>query len=266
MPDAPVPPGYTTPPGVTLGQPGHTEFFTQRIDGRPFVNCMTYTACSLIEYSGVNVPKDFGMTIREGTGVPVEPHKGISVAQLKRGIRSVLPFVQYNSGLLTDAELLARAREEQSYGLMIDFSKVPAASPLRLYVGKYTGGHAGWISRSRQINGRWQVRWYDPMAGAAHTGRWLGWRHFRGAVYRYDTKVRVMFTQEGQGQMDFPITYAQYLAAEATWAAEREALEQQLDQANAAAAAAGDAAMAKENAEDEAVTLLQQAISKLESA
>lgn len=80
-------------------------------------------------------------------------------------------------------------------------------SKLRRFVGSYQGGHAGWIANALQgPKGGYKVLWFDAFAPAGHNGRWLQWSRFRTSVLRHNGNVRVLFSEEGQALMDFPIT------------------------------------------------------------
>jgi hypothetical protein len=193
------------PDGVTPGTAGLSQFYSQRIDGKPYVNCMAYSAASQMEFSGVHVPKDFGMRIREASGVPVEPHRGMSAVEVKRGLAVLLPWVTYEAGLLPDTALLGGLAGGQQYHFMLDFAKVPARSKLRRFVGGYQGGHAGWADGARQVGRTWQIHWFDPFAPNGHQGRWLAWNRFTSPVMRSGGFVRVLSAKEGQGLSDFPI-------------------------------------------------------------
>jgi hypothetical protein len=146
------------------------------------------------------------MRIRQASGVPVRENLGMSVSDIKRGLAALFPWVVVYSGAIPDSAIIDLVRTGQHLCLMIDFSKVPATSKMRRFVGSYKGGHAGWIDGAKRgQNGGWLVHWFDPFAPPGHTGRWLAWSNFRSCVYRHDGLVRHFYLKEGQAVSDFPI-------------------------------------------------------------
>ena len=58
-------------------------FYSQRVDGRPYVNCLPYSICSALAFMGYDVPKDYGMQMRQASGVPMGEHRGTSFADMR---------------------------------------------------------------------------------------------------------------------------------------------------------------------------------------
>jgi hypothetical protein len=207
-------PKYSLPKGVSRGAAGANQHLSQRVDGKPFVNCLMYVGASLIEFSGVKVPADFGMQLRIASGVPMGPHKGTTVAAFKFAVSKLLPWVTIATDHRGHTQLVADALQGQQFGVLIDFANVPKVHTLRRFVGDYDAGHACRIAGARVVqDGVSQLLWYDPMAPAKHKGRWINADLILPYLSGSGLGIRVFMTIKGQGLMEFPIlTLADALA------------------------------------------------------
>jgi hypothetical protein len=192
------------PDGVSKKATPGFQFFTQRIDGRPFVNCMAYSGASLVEFGGLDVPDTFGMTIRRASGVPIGPHRGMSVADVRRGLLKLIPWARLLGSRKSETDFLELVASGQDVAVMINFEKVPQEVRLRDFVGSYTGGHSAVITGTRVYRGNRQVRLFDPMAPSGHAGRWYRWSNVMPYLYKDDGLIRHFYIEKGQLLTDFP--------------------------------------------------------------
>lgn len=139
--------------------PGKLVFYSQRIDGRPFVNCGPYSLCTVLRWMGYDVPADYGMTIRRASGIPVEPHRGMSWAALIRAARKVLPDVALTKGTISMADMLTKLRRKGHRGrhAAVFVVGVPNTDKLprhyqRLVGQNYDGGHYIVVAGVRYTN------------------------------------------------------------------------------------------------------------------
>ena len=185
-----MPPAYAEP---------KLQFFTQRIDGRPFVNCMFYALCSVLRWAGWAVSPTFGMDLRLASGKPlINPvtgeGQGSSIADSKRALVRLGMTSGLRHGQMTEAELL----EYVVPGIVrvivrMDDRLLPY---VRRWCGKtWVGGHAVAIAGSRICNGRGtgrhadhrgvrEVLWLDPMAYGSYKGDWLPWNEVKANLSR----------------------------------------------------------------------------------
>lgn len=217
---------YVLPDGVERGDAGVIQFLTQRIDTRPFVNCLMYVGAMLVEYGGLVVPKDFGMQLRVASGVPMGDHIGTSVGDLRRGLAKLLPFVHVDAGAKSETDFLDFAGTGQALGVIVNFAKVPAGVRLRDFVGSFQGKHcvliAGYMADVQK------VFVYDPMAPARHEGRWLRWSSLSPYLSRQSTgEIRTFWITKGQALEGFPVDELEVLRGQvATLTGENSGLNQ----------------------------------------
>lgn len=173
-------------------------FYSQTVDGRPFVNCLPYSICPPLRWAGWAVPRDFGMTIRQASGVPVEPHRGTSYADMKRALKAIFGPSLGGAvfGKVTDAALLGdlpkwgggqKNTSKDVYSVVCRMHELPRY--LRRHVGfSWTGRHAIGIGGVRTCNGLEEGRhvghkgvqevfWMDPMGRTVNEyyGEWVPW-------------------------------------------------------------------------------------------
>jgi hypothetical protein len=181
---------------------GQLVFYSQRIDGRPFVNCMMYSFTTVLRWMGYDCPPDYGMTLRKASGVPVEPGRGTSTADTKRALNKLLPQAPVVFGGVTDGDLWrllrnegGKARNKAVGRVMARMHKLPYH--LRRHVGyEWVGGHAIAIAAKRTCNGAApgheghsgvpEVYWMDPMGRIykGYKGEWVSYAAVQGAFYR----------------------------------------------------------------------------------
>lgn len=191
---------YRKPPIVK----GAVYFYTQRVDGRPFVNCMMYSLCSVLRWVGYDVPKDYGMTLREASGVPVQPKLGTSTADTKRALAKALPTATLLHAALADGDLwrlLPRVGRRNRAKAVVRITARMHHLPRRLrrWCGyEWVGTHAMALAWARTCDGsvtddahagHWQrqeVWLMDPMGkpSKGYAGEWVGWDELAPALVR----------------------------------------------------------------------------------
>lgn len=192
---------------MNLAEPA-VQFYTQRVDKPgPMVNCMFYSLMTPLRFMGLDVPRDFGMTLRLASGVPYEPHRGTSIADTKTALRKVMGWepdsgpVHY--GAMSDADLMAMLRTGlASVRVTVKCDKLPWYLK-KDTVGSYDGGHAIAIARAYDDN---TVYWMDPMGrpSEGYKGVRIPWADVRGAVSRNaERKVKITYGLAGS-LLDYP--------------------------------------------------------------
>lgn len=193
-------PEYPKPPIVK----GAVYYYTQRVDGRPFVNCMMYSLCSVLRWMGYQVPKDYGMTLRKASGVAVQPGLGTSVADSKRALAKALPSATVMHAALPAGDLWRmlprvgkRNRAKSVVRVMARMQALPRG--LRRWCGyEWVGTHAVALAWARVCDGsvtddthagHWQrpeVWWMDPMGkpSKGYAGEWVSWDEIQPALVR----------------------------------------------------------------------------------
>ena len=177
-------------------------FYTQRVDKPgPMVNCMFYSLSTVLRWMGLDVPRDYGMTLREASGVPYEEHVGTDTDDTKRALRELLGWEPdtgpMHYGAMSDADLLAMLRDGVAAArVMVDCGRLPW-SLKRDTVGSYDGGHAIAVARAYDNN---DVFWMDPMGkpSEGYVGVRVPWADVRRAVLRNaEGKVKVTYGLAG---------------------------------------------------------------------
>lgn len=186
-------------------------FYSQRIDGRPFVNCLPYSICPVLRWAGYDVPPDYGMQLRQASGVPVAPGRGTSYADMRRALVSILPdalaFGVVTFDAVSDAEmlnvLLPRAKRPNRgsvVSIICRMERLPR--PLRRHVGyTWTGLHALTLWQRRQApDGSYAVYLSDPMGRTyrGYSGEWVAWTDIVDALKRNDAGlIRCIHARRG---------------------------------------------------------------------
>ena len=171
-------------------------FYSQRVDGRPFVNCLPYSICPVLAYMGYAVPKDYGMQLRKASGVPVAEGRGTSYADMKRALGRILPEAAVTFGAVSDAELLnlvATARKPNRGAVVSVIARMERLPKnLRRHCGySWEGLHGLTIhGRKRAPDDTWLVYLSDPMGRT--------YRGYQGEYVRYD-EVRPALKRNANG-------------------------------------------------------------------
>ena len=161
--------------GLPIGK-GRSQFFSQRVDGRPFVNCMMYSLSTVLRWMGYEVPVEpdgtshYGMTLRvasgrslysDGTddgsrgGVP----QGSTIADTRKALAKLLPNAPVQYGVLTPDQLFdilrvpGRGRQRKA---VVRVTLRPILLPrfYRRFVGyDWAGKHAATLVGKRVCNG-----------------------------------------------------------------------------------------------------------------
>lgn len=176
---------------LSIIEPGRT-FYSQRVDGRPFVNCYPYSICPVLRWMGYDVPKDFGMQLRKASGVPIAEGRGTSKSDMKRAIAKLLPDAPVEYGALTDGELvnyLARAAKPNKGGVVsiaCRMQRLPRH--LRRHCGyTWEGLHALTLhGRKKAPDGTWLLYLSDPMGRTyrGYEGEWVRMADLTPALQR----------------------------------------------------------------------------------
>lgn len=201
-------------------------FFSQTIDGRPFVNCLPYSLCEVIRWAGYAVPDTYGMTLRLASGVDVAEHVGTGYSDMKKALRAELPAAMaagvFIFGQVTDDELFGDLPKFRMANTLKDVYSVIARMQdlpryLRRHVGyTWVGRHAIAIGGRRVCNGVeggihtghsgiFEVWWMDPMGRTTegYSGEWTPWDGVRPALWRTPSgMIRCIHAQKGTAVPD----------------------------------------------------------------
>lgn len=185
------------------------RFYSQRVDGRPFVNCLPYSICPALAFMGYDVPTDFGMQLRKASGVPVAEGKGTSFADMKRAVRKLLPDAPIVFGAVSDAgllQLLAKKAKPNAAGtnvvsVICRMERLPRN--LRRHVGySWEGLHGLTLhGKKRAPDQTWLLYLTDPMGRTyrGYMGEWVRQADITPALYRNDAGlIRVIYGPRGK--------------------------------------------------------------------
>jgi pimeloyl-ACP methyl ester carboxylesterase len=171
-------------------------FYSQRVDGKPFVNCLPYSICPVLAFMGYDVPKDFGMTLRKASGVPMAEHRGTSYADMKRALRKELPDAPVTFEAISDSalvNLLAGAQKPNKAGkavISVTARMQDLPRNLRRHVGyDWKGLHAlTFHGRKKAPDGTWLLYLTDPMGRTfrGYEGEWVRQSDVSPALKRND--------------------------------------------------------------------------------
>lgn len=184
-------------------------FYSQRVDGRPFVNCLPYSLCPVLRWMGYDVPRDYGMQLRLASGVPVAPGRGTSTADMKRALARILPAAPVTFGSVSDAELVALLpRKAKPYrgsvvSVIARMERLP--SHYRRLVGyTWEGLHALTLAQRRRApDGSWLLYLMDPMGRTwrGYEGEWIAQAQLIPALHRNSAGlVRVTYGRRGTAE------------------------------------------------------------------
>jgi hypothetical protein len=176
---------------LPIGEPKR-RFYSQRIDGKPYVNCLPYSICPVLAWMGYVVPDDYGMTIREASGVPVADHRGTSHADMKRALKRLLPTAPVVFAPKTDSELINlltgpnKPNRRNVVSINCRMERLPRN--LRRHVGyDWVGLHALTLhGRQKAPDGTWLVYLSDPMGRTyrGYAGEWVRFGDIQSAIKR----------------------------------------------------------------------------------
>ena len=167
-------------------------FYSQRVDGKPYVNCNPYSLCPVLTWMGYDVPKDYGMQLREASGVPMAPHRGTSDADMKRALRKLLPTAPVIFGAVSDSalvNLLAGAKKpNQRHVVSVSMRMQQLPKHLRRHCGyTWEGLHALTLhGRKKAPDGTWLMYLTDPMGRTfrGYEGEWVSFADIQPALKR----------------------------------------------------------------------------------
>jgi hypothetical protein len=191
--------------GLALTEPG-LWFYSQRVDGRPFVNCLPYSVCPVLRWMGYDVPKDYGMQLRQASGVPVAPGRGTSAADIRRALERILPDAPVRFGAVSDAELLVLLPQKKKparanvVSVIARMERLPAHYR-RLVGHTWEGLHGLTLAQRRRApDGSWLVYLMDPMGRTwrGYEGEWIAQAELIPALHRNSSGlVRVIYGARG---------------------------------------------------------------------
>lgn len=181
-------------------------FYSQRVDGRPFVNCLPYSICPVLRWMGYDVPKDYGMTLRKASGVPVAEGRGTSHSDMARALNRELPDAPITIANVDDAYLVAllpqrkRPNRLSVVSIIARMERLP--SHYRRHVGySWEGLHALTLyQRKRNPDGSWSFYMSDPMGRTwrGYNGEWITQAQLTPALKRNSSGlVRVVHGRRG---------------------------------------------------------------------
>ena len=157
------------------------RFYSQRVDGRPFVNCLPYSICPVLAWMGFDVPTDYGMQLRKASGVPVAEGRGTSHSDMKRALAKLLPGAPVTFQAISDGELvnlLAKAKKPNQgsvVSIICRMERLPRN--LRRHCGyDWQGLHGLTLhGKKRAPDGTWLLYLSDPMGRTyrGYEGEWV---------------------------------------------------------------------------------------------
>jgi hypothetical protein len=178
---------------LPTGEPSRT-FYSQRVDPKPWVNCLPYSLCPVLSWMGYAVPRDYGSQLRKASGVPMADGRGTSYADMRRALTKLLPGHRVVIGAVSDGELINLLAKRAKPGLagtnVVSVTARMERLPthLRRHVGKgWEGLHALTLHmRKRAPDGTWLVYLSDPMGRTyrGYTGEWVRWGDISPALKR----------------------------------------------------------------------------------
>lgn len=190
---------------LPIGEP-ELRFFSQRVDGRPFVNCLPYSICPVLGWMGYAVPTDYGMQLRKASGVPVADGRGTSHADMRRALGRELPDAPVIFASVSDAELinlLPTARKPKRGNVVSIIARMERLPRnLRRFCGySWEGLHGlSLMQRKRAPDGTWLVYLTDPMGRTyrGYDGEWVRLGDVTPALKRNaNGLVRVVYGERG---------------------------------------------------------------------
>lgn len=190
---------------LPIGTPSRT-FYSQRVDGRPFVNCLPYSICPVLAWMGYEVPKDYGMTLRKASGVPMGEGRGTSHSDMRRALDKLHPgapitFANVDDGGLLN--LLATAKKPSKGAVVSIIARMERLPKnLRRHVGYTWEGLHGLTlhQKKRAPDGTWLLYLTDPMGRTyrGYEGEWIRQADLTPALKRNaNGLVRVVYGGRG---------------------------------------------------------------------
>lgn len=196
---------------ISVGR-GTRQFYSERVDGRPFVNCMFYSLSTVLRWMGYNLPIEadgtshYGMELRLASGRSLYTDgtddgskggkpQGSSSGDTLRALGVLLPSAPVKSGLLSLDDTLAilprpghRNRHRAVVRVLVRAHALPRH--FRRFVGyDWVGNHACTLVGQRICNGEdgglhqfhintHEVLFVDPMGkpaddGTPYVGEWM---------------------------------------------------------------------------------------------
>jgi hypothetical protein len=181
-------------------------FYSQRVDGRPFVNCLPYSICPVLRWMGYDVPRDYGMQLRQAARVPVAEGRGTSQADMRRALDRLLPDAPVTFANVDDAQLIElvpqRKRPNRANVLSIICRMERLPSHYRRLVGRSWEGLHGMTvyQRRRNPDGTWSLFISDPMGRTwrGYAGEWISQAELTPALKRNSQGlVRIIYGRYG---------------------------------------------------------------------
>jgi hypothetical protein len=182
------------------------RFYSQRVDGRPFVNCLPYSICPVLSWMGYEVPKDYGMEIRKASGVPVADGRGTSHADMRRALDRLHPGAPIHFANVDEEGLLnlLATKKKPSKGAVVSIIARMERLPrnLRRHCGyEWEGLHGLTLHmRKRAPDGTWLLYLSDPMGRTyrGYEGEWIRQADLTPALKRNaNGLVRVVYGGRG---------------------------------------------------------------------
>lgn len=191
--------------GLAIGTPSRV-FYSQRVDGRPFVNCLPYSICPVLAWIGYDVPKDYGMELRKASGVPVAEGRGTAHWDMQRALKRILPDAPVTFANVDDGQLLyllarkAKPNKGAVVSIIARMERLPRH--LRRHCGyTWEGLHALTLHmRKRAPDNTWLVYLTDPMGRTyrGYNGEWVRFGDITPALKRNaNGLVRVVYGGRG---------------------------------------------------------------------
>jgi hypothetical protein len=191
---------------LPIGDPSRV-FYSQRVDPKPWVNCLPYSLCPVLAYMGYAVPRDYGSQLRKASGVPMAEGRGTSYADMERALERILPDAPVTFGAVDDGELInllaRKAKPNTGHVVSVTARMERLPAHLRRHVGKgWEGLHALTLHMRRKApDGTWLVYLSDPMGRTyrGYTGEWVRWGDISPALKRNaNGLVRVGYGKRGE--------------------------------------------------------------------
>jgi hypothetical protein len=207
-------------------------YFVDKYASGHFVSCMFASLAAVLARGGLDFPtprfeadtppENFVYTLHKASGAPLT--SGSSMRHSQLAIRRLFPYgAGVKFGRVTDAGLFQLLAEGNTVRIALTMGKVPR--PLRRWAGYgFAGGHAGYLSDVREVNGVTEVYWFDPMGKPwrpyRYRGEWEPWESFRTAVFRSDGKIIGTWMKNGEVEKGIMDELARRLEAQEKVAAD----------------------------------------------
>jgi hypothetical protein len=201
--DAPEEPNCEEPPTdpktPPLGDPA-LKFYTMRVDPKPWANGMMYALCTLLRKLGYLVGKDYGMTLRRASGVPIKVNGepvGTTIEDTKTALAELIPDAAVKYGAYTNEAFVDALEAGEVIRVMARYEDL--TRHLKRWIrddAPWRGLHAIVIAKTKVVSGTRWVWWMDPMGkpSEGYSGEWVKWSEVKDALVSTAEGIRYTAT------------------------------------------------------------------------